>query len=190
MSIKNIFIILLVCSISLTFIGNVSADEWYTADIPMDYQENDHYCGPASLRMIGLSWGIDKSQDTIASNAGTSGDGTGHGGLSNAASKLFSASYSEWLWSNVDINGYTKDFLLSGTRYIFHIMTGTLKTDAYGNSLWQGDYGHYIVLKGVNPDRNLFKINDPTKGTIDLTYDQLKKATAQISQKSVLSFNR
>ncbi|MDR1818944.1 MAG: C39 family peptidase [Methanobrevibacter sp.] len=184
--------ILLVCSFSLTFTGNVFADDgWYEVDIPMIFQSTNYYCGPASLRMIGLSWDIDKSQDTIAEYAWTNSDGTSHLGLKNAASKLLDVSdYSEWLWSQVELDGQTKNCLLGGTRYILHIMTGTLKTDAYGNSLWIGDFGHYIVLKGMNPSKNLLRVNDPSKGTVDLTYNQLKEATSKISQKSVLSFSR
>ncbi|MDR2545567.1 MAG: C39 family peptidase [Methanobrevibacter sp.] len=184
--------ILLVCSLSLTFTGNVFADDgWYEVDIPEIFQSTGYYCGPASLRMIGLSWGIDKSQNTIANYAWTSTDGTGHSGLENAARNLLGVSeYTEWLWSQVELDGSTKSNLLNGKRYIFHIMTGTLKTDAYGNRLWEGDYGHYIVLKGMNPSRNLIRVNDPSKGTKDLTYNQLQGATAQISQKSVLKFSR
>jgi hypothetical protein len=195
---KNILIVLLVCSFSLTFIGTVSA-QWYTVDIPMNYQEDPNWwCGPASLQMIGLSWGISVSQSDLASYAGTQSNPTGttHYGLMSAANHFFGTSYDEWYWSNVEVGGSTKNNLLSGKRYIIHIMTGTLKTDAYGNPLWVNDYGHYIVLSGLNPDERqdvggLIRVNDPIKGVKDLTYNQLKEATGRVSnQKSVLKFSR
>jgi hypothetical protein len=188
LSIKNIFIISLICILSLTLIGLVSA-EWSEVYMPLHYQETGYTCGPASLRMIGLSWDNDVSESAISSVAGTTNQGTTHDGLKNAASQFFGASYFENTWSQVQIGGSTKDNLLSGKRYIIHIMTGSLNKDAYGNQLWEGDYGHYITIKGFDPGQNLVRVNDPIKGTVDLNYNQLLTATSYIGQNSVLVFD-
>ncbi|MDR2873640.1 MAG: C39 family peptidase [Methanobrevibacter sp.] len=187
MSRKNIFIILLMLSISLTFIGTASAG-WTEINMPLIEQINDHYCGPASLRMVGLSWGYDVSQDSIASWAWTDSSGTGHSGLANAALHFFGASKFEYKWNQVGQS--TANNLLSGSRYILHINTAGLHYDAYGNMVWEHDYYHYIAIKGIDVANKLVKVNDPSKSTNVYTFNQMANAVSYVSQNSVLRFDR
>lgn len=146
-----------------------------------DYQDTGYTCGPSSLEMVLSALGIEATESQLARLAGTTTDGTGHSGLYTAASKVNSSvKHTEYSLSEIGWSGVAKK-LKAGSEFIIHIMTGTLPN-------WEGDYGHYIFLVGVNLDEGLVRVFDPTKGSYTYTYGQIQTAMNQISQKSLLMF--
>lgn len=146
-----------------------------------DYQDTGYTCGPSSLEMVLSALGIEASESQLARLAGTTTEGTSHAGLYAAASKISSSvKHAEYSLSEIGWSGVTKK-LQAGSEFIIHIMTGTLPN-------WEGDYGHYIFLVGVNVDEGLVRVFDPTKGSYTYTFNQIQTAMNQISQKSLLMF--
>ena len=131
--------------------------------------------------MVLSAVGIEATESQLARLAGTTTDGTGHSGLYTAASKVNSSvKHTEYSLSEIGWSGVAKK-LKAGSEFIIHIMTGTLPN-------WEGDYGNYIFLVGVNLDEGFVRVFDPTKGSYTYTYGQIQTAMNQISQKSLLMF--
>jgi len=154
-----------------------------------DYQDTSFTCGPSSAQMVFSAMGLSFNESQIASLAGTTTAGTSHDQLYNAMRKLYpSLDIAEYYLSDIGFPGIIGK-LKNNCEIILHIRTGPLKTDANGNGVWQGDFGHYIMLVGVNPTTQRVRVADPTKGVKEFTYNQITSAINAVSnQKSVMVF--
>lgn len=167
-------------------------DGWVTTGFfKGDYQDTSYTCGPSSCQMMLSALGLSIGEKTIASVAhSTPGYGTSQSNLFAAIRKLApdikikSHSLSEMPYES--IAGKLKE----GKEFILDINTTPLYYDAYGNRVWMHSYFHYIYLVGVNVNKQLVRVFDPTKGNKDFKWHQMTNAIKAYNGPSVLMFGK
>ena len=133
----------------------VVADGTANNPLAIDYQNNGYNCGPTALSMAFQMVAKWVSEPTLASQAGTTRDGTG-------PAQLISVARTYNFNLNVINRNITavKNSIESGAPVIAHIHT------AYsgGKSClgYSGSYGHWVLIYGV--EGNYYLVADPTKG--------------------------
>lgn len=134
---------------------------WSTANNPLviDYQNNGHNCGPASLSMCLQMMACWITEPTLANQLGTGSNGTDPSALARVSRNL-----------GFDFKQITRNAtnvrkaIDEGSPVLMHIDTGV----AGGKSClgFYNNYGHYIMCYGYVKSGNTtyYKIADPTKG--------------------------
>lgn len=133
----------------------VTANSTANNPLVIDYQNTGYTCGPTSLSMCMQMLGLWITEQTLASECGTTRNGTGPADLIRVARKH------ELQMTEIprNINGVRKA-TNEASPVLMHINTGY----SGGKSClgYYGSYGHYIMCYGVRDDKYL--IADPTKG--------------------------
>ncbi len=161
-----------------------------TGFFSQDYQDTGYTCGPSSLQMALSALGCNVTESQLMKWAGTGYSGTGHAGMLNAIKTA--ASYCK---KNItggfyafNSTGWSKvaEWVKAGKEIVLHVWTSPLRYDVNGSTVWQGGYGHYVYLVGVNQKDKLVKIADPMKGIRTFRMNDVEAAMANISQPSIL----
>lgn len=154
-----------------------------------DKQDTAYTCADSSMQMMLSAKGINANEAELAKWAGTVASvGTTHAGIRKAVGHFAPGiSMTEHTLGEMGWQGIA-NALAKGCEFILHIRTSPLHYDANGNVVWIHDYGHYIFLVGVNINKKLVRVYDPTKGDRTFTFAQMQNAFAAVSQKSLLEF--
>lgn len=162
----------------------VQTSNWtLTGYFKQDFQDTGYTCGPTSLSMVLSALGYSFSEQTLMKLAGTTTDGTGHSGLFTAAKKVAPVKTAEYRLSEIGGWQGVSTKLKEGKEFIVHLWTASLPN-------WDGAFGHYVFLTGVNIKEKKVRIFDPIKGDITYTTAQLERAMNDISQKQLLQFSK
>jgi len=161
-----------------------------TGFFSQDYQDTGYTCGPSSLQMALSALGCNVLESQLMKWAGTGKSGTSHAGLINAiktASQYCKANITGRFYS-FRATGWSKvaEWVKAGKEIVLHVWTSPLRYDVNGSTVWQGGYGHYVYLVGVNQKDKLVKIADPMKGIRTFRMNDVEAAMANISQPSIL----
>lgn len=99
--------------------------------IPFQTQQNDHYCGPASARMVLGGIGYNVTQDYMASLLGTTAKGTNAGdNVANALNQVVAESiyHFNWVWHSNPSNSTTiKNHITEALSYGNPVMVNTME---------------------------------------------------------------
>ncbi|AEG18621.1 cysteine peptidase family C39 domain-containing protein [Methanobacterium paludis] len=124
-----------------------------TSPIPQNYQDSSTTCGPTSLSMGSCGLFKYKSEAQFKAACNTTSSGTTPENLIAGAAKL------GFKLTKISRNiAGVKAALNQCKPVIAHIQTKNATCLGY-----KGDYGHYVLIKGLSGDDH-YLINDPTKG--------------------------
>lgn len=121
-------------------------------------QETTYYCGPATVQEVLKFYGVNKSQKTLASDLGTTTDGTAMSRIPRVLNKYQKKrTYKYYNYSSKA--DFEKKVLLSvanGYPVVIDIRTTNYKTQ-WGYST----KGHFMCISGFNTSKNTLTVNDP-----------------------------
>jgi len=145
-----------------------------------DWQSTTHTSGPCSLQILlsAFTKGETKiGESALASFARTSSVGTDPADLLNAAKvggkKIgLNVSGSMSAFNSVGWNKLAEVCKDPNKGAILHIKTGTLPN-------YEGDYGHYVYLAGVDLENLTVKIADPARGVCAYSFADYEKAMSR-----------
>jgi len=167
---------------------------------PYDYyfQQTDYWCGPTSWMMVLSTYDIyplnNSEQDClndpydaeniVAGIAGTqmNDNGTAHQGMLDVATHYNLAAQFVSLTAT-GIQGL-ENAINSSKRAIVNIMTGD--GNGWEFPQYQGVYGHYIVVVGVDSSANTVTVADPDRNVETISYNDLLYGASLISSPSLL----
>lgn len=167
-------------------------DGWVTTGSwKQDYQDTDHTCGPSSLQMALSALGCQVGEAELAKAAGTLDSGTSHEGMKKAVEyaarkckKKLTLKFQYFRETGWD--GIIKH-LQGGGEVILHVVTRPgLDTDVNGRIIWKRAFGHYVYLVGVNKNKGMVRIADPTKGVVTFQMRGVEQAMRNWSRESLL----
>ena len=147
-------------------------DRWISLkNITFYHQTTNYTCGPSSLKIALSNYGINLQEMKLAKYSNTNPyNGTNHTGLINAIKQVNTKYKTHYHLNEVNFtstgwNG-VRQHLLHNQPVILHIQS----------FLYPNTCGHYVVLIGINMNKKLVKIADPSapKGYRILTFNQLK----------------
>jgi hypothetical protein len=122
-------------------------------------QPNSYSCGPSSLKMVLSNYNLNLSEPWIEKVAGSSSyGGTSHYGLINAVSsvnQLYHTNFTAWdeTFSSRNWSGLYSKFISKNTPVILHV-----------HSWFNANGGHYVVLTGLNMNKKMAMVADPSYG--------------------------
>lgn len=155
-----------------------------TVYVPFYEQNNNYYCGPATVQQTLGAWGADvPDQETVAAALKTSsGVGTENENIRkylNSALSPYGAVFETW-WnsSSKNLKNVVLDTIDLAEPIVLHIKSVTSAgRDSYNDtSKWPyRTSGHYLNISGYDSDGDLIQLTDPnitrtTEGKSDSRY--------------------
>ncbi len=156
-----------------------ASDGWVTVKpIVHQYQDTSYTCGPTSLAIALSVFGITRSESWLAGAAGTTRSGTGHAGLFQAVRKANQAT-----GQNVRI--WDQSFASTGWSGLLKFLSGNNPVILNLRS-WFGNWGHYLVLAGINMKTRQVKLADPSGGWRVVSFKEMEWRMAWHTSPSVI----
>jgi ABC-type bacteriocin/lantibiotic exporter with double-glycine peptidase domain len=152
------------------------SDKAVLLDLPFESQKNPYLCGLASAEMLTRYYGVPLND---AQRQSLSEETSIDHGISGAVLKtgLEKAGYF------VAVFAGTIDHEMTGIYYQLDrhrpliIMMGT----------GDGKIGHYVLLIGYDPERNLIALLDPARGRLSISVEKFKEKWASANQFALLA---
>lgn len=121
-------------------------------------QENGYYCGPATVQQVLKFYGVNKSQKTLASDLGTTTDGTVMTYILRVLNKYQKKrTYKYYNYSSkADFEKKVLLTVANGYPVVIDVNTTNYKSQwGYSTS------GHYMCISGFNISNNTLTVTDP-----------------------------
>jgi hypothetical protein len=140
-------------------IPSLYPDGWVSVNGLTYYsQPNGYSCGPSSLKMVLSNYELNISESWLERVAGSSYGGTSHSGLINAVyrvNQLYKTSFSAWdeSFSSIRWAGLYTKYISKNSPVILHV-----------HSWFNANGGHYVVLAGLNMNKKMVMLADPSYG--------------------------
>lgn len=151
-------------------------------------QNNSYYCGVSAVQKVLYKFGINESQKTLATWAGTTTAGTSHNGIRTAIAKAAQKHKINLTVNEANFTDYT-------LNEIKNIICNPNK-DIIWHILYRGKYGHYEKVKSINTTAKTFEVINSLGTKCDYgcycgyiekrTLEEQKKYINGISQKSLI----
>ena len=143
-------------------------NNWATIKNLVYYHQTTGYtCGPSSLKMVLSDYGMNLSEMSLASYAGSNPNtGSTETGLINAVNKVD-------IKYGTHFRSYKEGLSSEGWRGLYSYISLNYPVILHIKSFLDPNSGHYVVLTGINLKLKQVTIADPSYGYRTLTFSQI-----------------